>query len=151
MCKGVKILYCSRHHYQNTYDLLFITSLGTLDLDKFGLTYDELMCVKLQDFVKQGMPNNLGDYFLAITEIHKILSSSKHNLVTLSKQNEVLMKFPEFVLDFQPWSTLLVSCVQTYIKKLVLPLHVPDIEDISKYGGFISKCIFINISFLNNV
>jgi hypothetical protein len=140
LVKFLKILYCSRHHYGNTYDLLFITSLGTLDLDKFSLTYDELMCVKLQDFVKPGMPNNLGDYLLAIKEIQRILSSSTHNLVTSSKHNAVLMKFPEFVLDFQPWSTLLVKCVQNYIKQLELPLVLPDIEDISKYGEFIAKC-----------
>ena len=98
------------------------------------------MCVILQDFVKPGMPKNLGDYLFAMKEIQKILSSSTHNLVSLAKQNEVLMKFPEFVLDFQPWSTLLVSCVQKYIKQLDLSLVLPDIEDISKYGEFIAKC-----------
>ncbi len=149
LIKFLKIQYCCRFYYGNIYDVDFISFLGTLDIfDKFRLTYDELTCVLLADFVKAGMPNNLGDYFLAMKEIKKILNINPNELVKNAKTNNILKNYSEFVADFQPWSILLVTCVQNFVKELGLPYEIPDITKISNYGLFISDCKKKEIDFI---
>jgi hypothetical protein len=105
-----KFQYCSRSFYGNKNDRSIITTLGNLDLSDFGLTIDELSCVKLQDFVAPKMPKNLADYFRVMREISK----SGDNYVAKVETNSVLKQFEDFVSDYQPWSRLLSTGRQAY-------------------------------------
>lgn len=132
-----KLQYCSRIYYSNERDVDFITSLGMIELKLFGLTIQDLNCVKLQKFVKKGMPNNLGEYLVVMKEIKKILISNT-DLIKRAKKNRILKNYEEFVSDFQPWSRLLVNCVNDYMKKINMPYEIPDIGKPKLYGDFIS-------------
>lgn len=136
----LKILYCSRSINGNIYDMNIITCLGLLDLNDFGLSAQDLECVKLQDFVKSGMPNNLCDYFLVMKEIRKIISSGEP-LEETARSNNILKDYTEFVSDYQPWSRLLYTVVDKYVKELdIMPRGIPDITRPKDYGDFISEC-----------
>lgn len=137
LIRFLKILYCVRYYSGgNAYDIAIITSLGVLDLKKFGLTAQELTCVKLQDFVKKGMPDNLGDYLIVMQEIRKIIQTGK-NLVTESKKHHILKQYDDFVSDYQPWTSLLYVCVDKYAKQLDLLDNIPDISKPSEYNSFV--------------
>ena len=140
LVKFLKILYCCRYYNGNIYDAAIISSLGLLDLNDFGLTTEELKSVKLQNFVKKGMPDNLGDYFVVMREIKQIMLEEEPLEIT-ANSNPILQNYSEFVSDYQPWSRLLYSCVDKYVKELgILPEGIPDITKKSNYGTFISDC-----------
>jgi len=130
----LKLLYFVRSKSGNKYDINIITSLGSLDLEKkFKLSAQQLKCIKLQDFVKVGMPSNLGDYFIVIKEISLLIKKG----IFPDYNNIILKDYREFVSDFQPWSRLLVTCVSKYSLEL-LSVPIPEIEKIKQYGNFIS-------------
>jgi len=138
-----KIQYCSRFYYSNQFDIFIITTLGSLDLQReFGIDISQLSCVKLKDFVKEGMPANMADYFTVMNEIQNTIASGK-DLMRESAVNPILKKYIEFVSDFQPWTTLLLDCVDKYSRELsVMPTGLPDIKNKTSdsYRDFISLC-----------
>jgi hypothetical protein len=138
-----KIQYCARYYYSNIFDIFIITTLGSLNLQReFGIEISQLSCVKLKDFVKEGMPSNMADYFTVMNEIQNIIESGK-DIMRESAINPVLKNYLEFVSDFQPWTTLLLDCVDKYSRELLLlPNGLPDIRNKSSdsYKEFISLC-----------
>jgi len=136
LIRFLKLLYFVRSKSGNDFDINIITSLGSLDLEKkFNLSAQQLKCIKLQDFVKVGMPSNLGDYFIVIKEIALLIKNGK--FPDDCANNIILKDYGEFVSDFQPWSRLLVTCVSKYSLEL-LSVSIPEIEKIKQYGNFIS-------------
>ncbi len=134
----LRILYGIRTYYQNKYDENIITSLGLLDLSSFGLNVEKLKCVNLQDYTPPGMPSNLGDYLDVMKEIRILISEGK-NYLTDGAENGTLRNYGAFLSDYQPWSRLLSTCVDKYVKILnILSSGVPDIANVRNYGNFAS-------------
>ena len=135
----LRILYGIRTYYQNKNDENVITSLGLLDLSSFGLNVENLKCVNLQDYTPPGMPSNLGDYLDVMREIRRLISEGK-NYLTDGAENGTLRDYGAFLSDYQPWSRLLSTCVDKYVRMLnIFPSGIPDIANVRNYGSFASS------------
>lgn len=134
LIKFFKLQYCCRRYHKNQHDVSFITALGALDLTQFGLSIDDLNCVKLQDYAMPGMPSNLGDYFRILRSIHMVGHDK-------TQRDPQFREFSRFLDDFQPWSRVLTTCIDKYVRELgILESGIPDISNIRSYGDFISDC-----------
>ena len=134
LIKFFKLQYCCRKYHANQHDVSFITALGALDLAKFRLSIDDLNCVKLQDFAMLGFPSNLGDYFRIIQSINQVG-------IYDTRKDTRFIKFDDFLQDSQPWSRVLTTCIDKYVRQLgILESGIPDISKISLYGDFITEC-----------
>ena len=134
LIKFFKLQYCCRVYHAYQHDISFITTLGVLDLTQFGLSIDDLNCVKLQDYTAPGFPSNLGDYF-------RILGSIRAVGYDITQREPKFRKFYKFLEDSQPWSRVLTTCVDKYVRELgILESGIPDISKIRSYGDFTSEC-----------
>jgi hypothetical protein len=140
LIKFLQFLYCIRSHHNNNYDELIISSISKINLVDFGLSLNDLFCVKFpgdDTFVHQ-FPRNFSEYINVMSRISDVVKSGEI-LERFTKTDEILSKFENFCLDFQPWSRTLSTFVNIHSQRL-FDKPIPRIEHISEYGNFISDC-----------
>jgi len=133
LIKFIRFLYCIRSYHNNVYDTKIITSLSKLNLDRFGLTLDQLSCVDFpgNGTFAPGFPHILSEYFKIITAI----ASDP----TDPNRKTIMEKYKNFCDDFQPWSRMLATFLKIHAARLFPRLVIPNIEKPKLYGTFIIK------------
>ena len=132
----LKIIYFSRFHNGNAYDVKLITVVGVIvqniDIEKFA-------CVKFPGDTSyiMGYPKTLAEYLNIMKKIHNIYGQP--HFMNLVSNDDYLSKYRDFCSDFQPWSSNLSVFVNIYSKKInLLPDGIPVIENKLGYELFIS-------------
>jgi hypothetical protein len=133
----LKFFYYSRSIYGNKYDQQNILVIGGLNLEKFGLTIEDLSCVRYpgDDSYAAGFPKTLSEYLTIMNKINTVIKSGK-----LLNKDALLKKYKPFCDDFQPWSRTLSTFINIYGQEIkLLKKPIPPIEKIENYGSFIKK------------
>jgi len=140
LIKFLQFLYCVRSRHLNNYDQLIITSISKINLVDFGLSLDDLSCVKFpgDDSLVPQFPHNFSEYISVMTRISDVVNSGEV-LETSTKRDELLSRFEGFCSDYQPWSRTLSTFVNIHSQRL-FGNSIPRIEHIAEYGSFISEC-----------
>jgi hypothetical protein len=132
----LKIIYFSRFHNGNVYDVKLINAIGVItnniDIDKFA-------CVTFPGDTSYilGYPKTLAEYLNIMKKIHNIYG--QQYFMNLVSNDEYLSKYRDFCSDFQPWTSNLSVFVNIYSKKInLLPDGIPAIENKAGYETFIS-------------
>jgi hypothetical protein len=132
----LKIIYFSRFHYGNVYDVKLINAMGIIsqhiDIEKFA-------CVKFPGDTSyiMGYPKTLAEYLNIMKKIHNIYG--QQYFMNLVSNDDYLSKYRDFCSDFQPWTSNLSVFVNVYSKKInLLPDGIPAIENKLGYELFIS-------------
>jgi hypothetical protein len=132
----LKIIYFSRFHNGNVYDVKLINAVGVIsqniDIEKFA-------CIKFPgdtSFIL-GYPKTLSEYLNIMKKIHNIYG--QQYFMNLVSNDDYLSKYRDFCSDFQPWTSNLSVFVNIYSKKInLLPDGIPAIENKAGYKSFIS-------------
>ena len=132
----LKIIYFSRFHYGNVYDVKLINAVGIIsqhiDIEKFA-------CVKFPGDTSyiMGYPKTLAEYLNIMKKIHNIYG--QQYFMNLVSNDDYLSKYRDFCSDFQPWTSNLSVFVNIYSKKInLLPDGIPPIENKAGYESFIN-------------
>lgn len=126
----LRFIYSVRFAYQNIYDEDLVPIVSNVNLTKFGLSLQQLSCVKFPDqesFVRQGFPNKLDTYL---------------QLLHAPIDTNLKMEYNEFFTDYQPWARLLSDFIDNYGKDELQTYFnitkLPKIEKTKNYGTFVS-------------